>query len=143
MLDSIKFESNTKSAISLQHLGIDTYVLTTMGEMEAIKKSLEETPDSVWCNGLGKDFLYKMLLEKLRVQDKYFTENIKKVSVNNPKWLDFCNDCLILYVLDAMRNNNIYRLLHPKQYKELMINNPYKGTNGEIPDMIDGIPTLQ
>ena len=137
-------ESNLKSkaAVNLNHLGIYTTVLSTIGEIEEMIKEFETKPDEVWCNGLGKEFLYKMLLRKLKKQDVYFNNNPKKVKASNSKWIAFCNDCFILFVLDSIRNGNIIRLVHPDVYREALKKNLYDGTTGGLPDYLEGIATI-
>ncbi len=137
-----KYNANTKCAVTLIPLGIYTTVMTTMGEIEETQRELEETPDHAWCNGLGKDHLFKILTRKLKAQDVYFTNNPKKVKHTNPKWIDFCNDCLLLYVLNAMRNGNVFHLVHPTQYRENIKKTLLDGTSGRLPDYIPGIPTI-
>jgi hypothetical protein len=134
--------ADKKVVISLVKLGIDTQILTTVGEIEDTKKELEETPDHYWCNGLGKDYLYKILLRKLKVKDVYFNKNPAKVKPSNPKWIDFCNDCLLLYVLDIMFSDGVFQLVHPAQYREMIKVTKYDGTTGGLPDYIDNIPTV-
>lgn len=140
---NVKSNLNAKAAISLTHLGISTTVLTTIGEIEEMIEEFESQPDGNWCNGLGKEFLYKMLLRKLREKDVYFTNNPKKVTPSNQKWRDFCNDCFTLFVLDSVRNGNVIKLVHPDQYRERLKETIFDGTTGDLPDYIEGIPTIQ
>lgn len=142
MQTQMKIDPKTKSAISLLHLDIHTFVLTTIGEIEETLAAFESTSDKEWCNGLGKDYLYKMLLRKLRIKDDYFNKNPKKVKPSNPKWINFCNDCLTLYALDTYLNDNIIRLVHPVQYQLGVLDSLYNGTTGGMPEMIEGIPTV-
>jgi hypothetical protein len=133
--------ADKKVAISLVKLGFNTHILTTIGEIEDIIKTIEETPNHYWCNGLGIDYFYKIMLRKLKVKDVYFNKNPAKVKPSNPKWIDFCNDCLILYVLDTMRGDKVFRLVHPTQYREMIKVTKYNGTTGRLPDYIENIPT--
>ena len=135
--------ADKKIAISLNRLGINTNLLTTIGEIEDTIRDLEDTPDHHWCNGLGKEYLYQKLLRKLRVKDLYFTKNPIKVKPSNPKWKDFCNDCMLLYVLDTLRGDKIFRLIHPTQYRNMLNEGIYlDGTTGRLPDYIKSIPTV-
>jgi hypothetical protein len=132
-----------KAAINLNHLGIYTTVLTTLGDIEDVTEIFKNSPDASWCNGFGKDHLYRVLLRKLKFKDDYFNKNPKKVKASNQKWIDFCNDCLFVYVLDSMRNDSVFRLVHPTCYSELINGPSLDGTTGNMPDHIEGIPTLQ
>jgi hypothetical protein len=134
--------ADKKVVISLMKLGINTHILTTVREIEETKKELEETPDHHWCNGLGKDYLYKILLRKLKVKDVYFNENPAKIKPRNPKWIDFCNDCLLLYVLDTMLSDGVFKLVHPAQYREMIKATKHDATTGGLPDYIENIPTV-
>ena len=142
-LFKVKSNLNAKAAINLVHLGINTVVLTTVGEIDEMMEEFITTPDRSWCNGLGKEYLFNMLMRKLKVKDEYFTNNPKKIKPSNPKWVDFCNDCLILFTLDAALNGNVVRLVHPDQYKKFIKNTTYNGTTGAMPDYIEGIPSMQ
>jgi len=143
-LNTFNINSNlsAKAAINLQPLGIHTTVLTTIGEIEELMSEFDIQPDEIWCNGLGKKYMYKMLLGKLKKQDLFFTKHPNKVDAGNPKWIEFCDDCFILFVLDAFLNGQLVKLMHPDQYKNMIQNTPFDGTTGGMPDLIDGIPTL-
>ena len=143
-MNTFDIESNlsAKAAINLEHLGINTTVLTTIGEIEEVMTEFDSQPDKIWCGGLGKKFMYKMLLKRLKKQDHYFTQHPSQVDAGNPKWIEFCDDCFILFVLDAFLNGQVVKLMHPDQYKNMMQNTPFDGTTGGMPDLIEGIPTL-
>ena len=143
-MNTFNLESNlgSKAAINLQHLGIKTTVLTTIGEIEELMTEFDSQPDKIWCNGLGKEFMYKRLLRTLKKQDRYFTQNPSKVKAGNPKWIEFCDDCFILFVLDAFRNGQVIKLVHPDQYKKMIQSTIFDGTTGGMPDLIEGIPTI-
>lgn len=143
MKQAIKFDLEAKVAINLNHLGIYTTVLTTLREIEDTTEIFKTTPDRNWCNGLGKDHLYKLLLRKLKVKDDYFNRHLNKVKPDNPNWRDFCNDCLTLYVLDCMCNENVFHLVHPTQYRESIKHALADGTTGRLPDYIEGIATIK
>ena len=139
---NINSNLSAKAAINLQPLGIHTTVLTTIGEIEELMTEFDNQPDKIWCNGLGKGYMYKMLLRKLKKQDLYFTKHPNKVKVSNSKWIEFCDDCFILFVLDAFLNGQIVKLMHPDQYKTMIKNTAFEGATGDMPDLIEGIPTL-
>jgi len=137
------FNNETRSAISLLDLNIETVVLTEHRNILKLLKEFSEKPDKVWCNGLGKKYLYKILLIKLRAQDKYFTLHPNRAIASNDKWRDFCDDCLILYCLNIVLNNLDVKLVHPDQYKQMFKDYKYNGADGQLPDLITGIPTIQ
>jgi len=137
------FNSETRSAIALFDLGIQTVVLTEhQNIMDGLNK-FTYAPDKVWCNGLGKKHLHKILLRKLRAQDKFFTLHPNKVKPTNQKWRDFCDDCVVLYCLDTVLNNSVVKLVHPELYTQIVNKTAYDGTTGRMPHLISDIPTLQ
>ena len=143
MKQAFTFDPKAKVAFNLNHLEIYTTVLTTLKEIEDTTEIFRSKPDTYWCNGLGKDHLYKLLLRKLKIKDLYFNRHLNKVKPNNPKWIDFCNDCLTLYVLDSMRKENVFHLVNPTQYRVSIKHALADGTTGRMPDYIEGIPTVR
>ena len=139
---NINSNLSAKAVINLQPLGIHTTVLTTIGHIEELMTEFDNQPDKIWCNGLGKQYMYKTLLRELKKQDLYFTKHPNKVKLSNSKWIEFCDDCLILFVLDAFLNGQIVKLMHPDQYKAMVKNTAFEGATGDMPDLIEGIPTL-
>lgn len=130
-------------AISLAELGITSVVLTSKQDIEGVMHEFESNPDHIWCGGRGKKYLYKSLKVELQEQDKYFNRNPGLVSSLNQEWTNFCDDCVLLYVLDAYLFNKPFALIHPDSY---MANIDKAGINaafGVIPDLIQGIPVAQ
>jgi hypothetical protein len=130
-------------AISMGELGIATVVLTSKEDIEATMHEFTVSPDYVWCNGRGKRYLYKSLKEELQGLDKHFNSNPAYVTAMNQKWTDFCDDCVVLYVLDALLFNKPFLLIHPESYVANIHNAVINATSGGVPDLIPGIPVQQ
>ena len=137
------FNNETRSAIALFDLGIQTVVLTRHQNIVDGINKFNEAPDKTWCNGLGKKYLHKILLRKLLIQDKYFTLHPNKVKPTNQKWRDFCDDCVILFCLDVVLNDSVVELVHPDIYKQIIEETAYDGSIGYMPDLIAGIPRIE
>jgi len=130
-------------AISMGEHGITTVVLTSKEDIESTMHEFKTSPDSVWCGGRGKRYLYKSLKKELQALDKYFDSNPALVSAMNQKWTDFCDDCVLLYVLDALLFNKPFALIHPESYVANINKASINATSGAIPDLISGIPVVQ
>lgn len=130
-------------AISMADFGIKTVVLTSKEDIESTMNEFETSPDSVWCGGRGKRYLYKSLKKELQALDKYFDGNPAYVTAMNQEWTDFCDDCVLLYVLDALLFNKPFALIHPESYMANIDKASINATSGALPDLISGIPLVQ
>jgi hypothetical protein len=130
-------------AISLGNHGITTIVLTCKQEIEEVLHEFATSPDHVWCNGKGKLYLHKFLKSELQQQDKFFNSNPSLVNSLNQEWSDFCDDCVLLYVLDAYLFNKPFELIHPDSYMANIAKVTINATSGAVPDLIAGIPIKQ
>lgn len=130
-------------AISLGNHGITTIVLTSKQDIEAVLYEFVNSPDRVWCDGQGKHYLHKSLKLELQRQDKYFNSNPNLVNPFNQEWADFCDDCVLLYVLDAHLFNKPFELIHPDSYAANITKATINATSGAVPDLIAGIPIKQ
>lgn len=130
-------------AISLGNHDITTIVLTSKQDIEEVLHEFATSPDYVWCNGQGKHYLHKFLKSELQRQDKYFNSNPSLVNPLNQEWTDFCDDCVLLYVLDAYLFNKPFELIHPDSYAANISKAAINATSGAIPGLIAGIPIKQ
>lgn len=137
------FGNKQPCAIALTDFGITTAIITTIEDIEEVTQQFETYPDSAWCEGRGKKYLFKMLKKKLKIQDTYFNKNIEEITALNQTWVDFCDDCLLLFVLDTHLNGKPFRLMHPELFKKLKKDAPFDATSGVDPVLIPGIPIEQ
>lgn len=129
-------------AIDLTTFDISTVIVTSIEDIDEVKRQYEVFPDSDWCQGRGKKHLFKMLKKKLKKQDGYFNQNPAEVTALNQEWNDFCEDCLLLYVLDVHLNNKPFALIHPDTFVEKKKDAVFDATSGVVPQLIPGIPVL-
>ena len=133
------------SAVLMSSYGIDSVILTEHENLTSLIDEFKNSEDSKWLNGLGKKALYDMLLKKLKKENKSFTKKPKKMNVNNQKWIDFCNDCVILASLGNVLYEYPIMLMHPNSYLENIQCNQtawMNGAKGRTPSIIDGIDVL-
>lgn len=130
-------------AVSMEDLGISTVILTDKGEIEQILYEYETAPDHVWCEGRGKQYMYLMLKQVLQGKDEYFIKHPELITHSNQDWVDFCDDCILLFLLDVHLNNKPVKLIHPQSYAEHIQHAQFDATSGQISVLIDGVPTCQ
>lgn len=129
-------------AVLMIELGIESVVLTPKSNIDFIMHDLETLPDEAWMGGLGKKNLHSTLKEKLLTQDKFFSKNPHLVKPDNQEWVNFCDDCVILIVLDAYLFNKPILLMHPDAYASAYKDAKVSSTDGSIPVFIDSIPVI-
>ena len=134
---------NEKCAISMIEFGITTAILTSKSGIDEILHELINSPDEKWCDGRGKAYLHGLLKRELIEEDQFFNRYPKLVSRSNQRWVNFCDDCLLLYVLDAYLFEKPFLLIHPASYEYGIQSALAIATDGSKPDLINGIPVLQ
>lgn len=130
------------SAVSMTQYGINMCVLTEHNGLEQARIDFETKPDSIWMGGKGKEFLHKVLKERLLKEDAYFTKHPKQADVRNQRWSDFCDDCVNFAVLASVLYGTPVHLVHPSRYGTVLQNQTPNGTRGEKPTLFADIPVL-
>lgn len=113
------------SALSMTSFGINTVVITKHTRFDWYLNEYATQKDKKFGGGLGKKELLKRLEQLLPVEDKYFDLNPDQAVSTNQRWLDFCEDCIILATLSAFLKNKKIYLLHPESF------NPNRGLNSQ------------
>jgi hypothetical protein len=131
------------SALYMQQYGINSAILFKHTEMDKIIEDYESTDDLVWCNGRGKKFMFHLIKNNLKKEDKYFDKHTEEAFIGNERWDNFCSDCILLSALGAHLYGNPIMLLHPQSYEENFVNSPIRATDGTKPSLIKGIQILQ
>ena len=134
---------NQPCAVAMSDLGISTVILTDKEEIEQILHEYETAPDHVWCDGRGKRYMYLMLKQVLQCKDKHFNKHPELITQSNQDWVDFCDDCILLFLLDVHLNEKPVQLIHPQSYAEQIQHAQFDATNGQMPVLLDGIPVMQ
>ena len=117
------------------HFGIRTNVLAQHSRIGWYLNEYKTQPDKKFGGGLGKMELLKILKYQLPLVDGYFDSNPHLATSANPRWQDFCEDCLVLATLSAFLNDEQIILIHPDAYK------PTEGLNSRY-EKIDQKPSL-
>lgn len=125
------------SAVYMAPHGISTLAIVPHQHLEDLRKSFISEPDSVWCNGRGKNYMHAMLKRDLLVEDAYFEAHIEEAVSTNSRWDDFLQDCAIFAVLDEVLTGNPLLLLHPSCMKN--IQHPDMPPIKQKLSLIDGI----
>lgn len=138
------FNNKTKQscAISMEAFGISTVVMTTLERIQLVLDQYSIQPDKAWCGGRGKKYLHKSLKAKLVLQDVHFNKHPELVSKYSEEWSNFCEDCILLYVLDAYLFEKPFELIHPESYAQNLSKASIDATGGVIPDLIPGISVI-
>lgn len=127
------------SAVTLEDLGISMVVLASNKEINALMRECETTPDSIWCDGRGKLFLREILFLELHKKNQFFDDHPQFADDSNSEWVEFCNDCVLLAVLDAYLCNKPIKLIHPDSYEHGLKFASINATEGLVPGLIEDI----
>lgn len=126
----------------MSDLGISTVVMTSIEDIESISDQFETQPDSIWYQGRGKHFMHQFLKKELQAQDAHFSKHPKLVNEFNEEWTNFCEDCVLLFVLDAYLFDKPYQLMHPDSFMKNVKKAAIDASGGITPDLIAGIPVI-
>jgi hypothetical protein len=100
-------------------------------------KCFKEDPDSAWCDGLGKKYMYLMLKQNLLAEDAYFESHIDEAVTSNERWMNFMDDCAIYAVLNEVLTGEPIKLVHPSCFDD--IGHPDMKKLNQHPTLIQGI----
>jgi len=118
-------------AVDMSQYGIvDTVVLTEHCVFNEMKREYAIEPDTVWCNGLGKKYLHKMLRKHLLKEGKFFNNNLQLAQRNSVRWIDFCHKCVIFVTLNSYLYQQPIYLLDEESYAKSIEKAGCKGTSG-------------
>jgi hypothetical protein len=138
----VEVEEKALSAVLMDNYEINSVILTEHENIQNIADDFQDSDDSKWLYGQGKKALYDLLLKNLRKEDKYFDKKPKKMNASNKRWLNFCDDCVILVVLGNVLYQKQILLLHPQAYEKSIASNTkawMNGAKGKLPTLISGI----
>ena len=130
------------SALSMSSFGINTVVMTRHSKIDWYLNEYLTQPDSLFGGGLGKKELLRRLERLLPKEDQYFDFHPDQAITTNQRWVDFCEDCIVLATLAAFLEEKNILLIHPDSYKSNTgINSQYEKIENQ-PTLIPGIPSL-
>ncbi len=141
----VEVEDKELSAVVMGNYGIDTVILTEHETIQKLINDFKDSDDAKWLYGQGKKALYDLLMRNLKKENKYFNKKPQKQNTQNERWLNFCDDCVILAALGNVLYQKPIMLLHPKVYEETIVKNKdawMKGADGKRPTLISGIEIL-
>ena len=130
------------SALLMSSFGINTVVMTQHSKMDWYLNEYLTQPDSLFGGGLGKKELLRRLEYLLPKEDQYFDFHPDQAITTNQRWVNFCEDCIVLATLAAFLEEKNILLIHPDSYKSNTgINSKYEKYEDK-PTLIPGIPSL-
>jgi hypothetical protein len=138
----VEVEEQPLSAVVMQNYGIDSVILTEHENLQNLIDDFQESDDSKWLYGQGKKALYDLLVRNLKQENKYFNKKRQKMNTNNQRWINFCDDCIILVALGNVLYQKPIMLLHPQAYEKNIACDTdawMKGTDGKLPTLINDI----
>lgn len=127
-------------AISMNQYGVKTIVNTQLETLEETIKDFDSGNDAEYFGGKGRKALYEYLLNWLRFEDAYFDSHTWKAVRGNKRWENFMDDCVIFAALDAVLLKRPIHLVHPDQYKKLLSKALWDATDGDLIELVEGIP---
>lgn len=130
------------SAILMNSFGINTVVMTKHSRIDWYLKEYLTQPDELFGGGLGKNELLRRLEYLLPKEDKYFDSHPSQAVRKNQRWVDFCEDCVILVTLTAFLKKKKIVLVHPDVYdSNIGLNCQFEKIEAN-PNLILEIPSL-
>jgi hypothetical protein len=130
------------SALLMSSFGINTVVMTRHSKIDWYLNEYLTQPDSLFGGGLGKKELLRRLEYLLPKEDQYFDFHPDQAITTNQRWVNFCEDCIVLATLAAFLEEKNILLIHPDSYKSNTgINSQYEKIENQ-PTLIPGIPSL-
>ena len=133
---------DTYSALLMSSFGINTAVLVKHSRINWYLNEYLTQADKRFGGGLGKKELLRRLEYLLPKEDKYFDSHPNEAVRTNERWVDFCEDCIVLATLAAFLTKKNILLIHPDAYA------PHTGLNSQYekievkPTFIQEIPSL-
>lgn len=118
-------------AISLFDFGLSTIVLTSHEDIAELVSEYQHCSGKGWSN-VEVEEVYQILFAELRRLEIFFNSNPKLVDKQNPDWINYCDGCLAVYVLDAFLTNKQFNILHPQSYAKLLNNGAIDATSGLV-----------
>ena len=119
------------SAVSMAMFGIKTTVLASHKKLRALRQEMESLPKGFSFGGLGKEKFIQGLNGHLQREDQYFNQNLSEAVKGNPRWDNFCDDCVDLAVLSSVIHKHPVHLIHPDSYMSSVA----KSMNAYAPDV--------
>ena len=140
----VELDDKVLSAVLMDNYDINSVILTEHKNLQNLIDDFEESDDTSWFDGKGKRALYEYLHKHLKKEDTYFNKRANEMNTKNQRWVEFCEDCIILVTLgNALYQTPIF-LLHPNTYMQSITSNKktwMNGANGKLPTLIKGIET--
>ena len=110
----------TSKILDMRCYGIQTFVRTTAERIDWYMNEYETQPDILFGGGLGKKNLMDHTLSCILREDLYFTKFQFAFAIEQQRWLDFLEDCMIYATLHCYLNGAFMPLLSEVEYNRIL-----------------------
>ncbi|MEI6834924.1 MAG: hypothetical protein WCL28_13120 [bacterium] len=97
-------ESEKAIYIDMTYYGITTVVGATQEKIDWYMNAYATQPDKRFGDGVGKKKLMIYTLKCIKHEDRYFNQSPVLPALEQQRWLDFLEDCIIFATLHSFFN---------------------------------------
>lgn len=90
--------------IDMNYYGVTTLVGATQEKIDRYMNEYATQPDKSFGGGVGKKKLMKYMLQCIEQEDHYFNQSPILPALEQQRWLDFLEDCVIYSTLHSFLN---------------------------------------
>ena len=130
------------SAVDMRMFGIQTTVLTKHSKLQKLRTFFEGKKYKNYLGDITKQQHFDILRANLLKQDAFFNANPDLAVNENPRWTDFCEDCIWLAVLSSCMFDHPVHLMHPDSYMA-NIGKSMNAATKSVPDLIAGVQVVR
>lgn len=131
------------SAVNMKMFGIQTIVLTKHHKLHKLRTFFEGKKYKNYLGNITKQQHFDILKENLLKEDAFFNANLGAAVNENPRWTNFCEDCVWLAVLSSCLFEHPVQLLHSDGYMANAGNSMNDATAIGVPDLISDINVVR
>lgn len=131
------------SAVNMQMFGIQAIVLTKHHKLHKLRTFFEGKKYKNYLGNITKQQHFDILKENLLKEDAFFNANLGAAVNENPRWTNFCEDCVWLAVLSSCLFEHPVHLLHPDSYMANAGNSMNNAAAIGVPDLISDINVVR
>lgn len=131
------------SAVNMKMFGIQAIVLTKHHKLHKLRTFFEGKKYKNYLGDITKQQHFDILKANLLKEDAFFNANLGAAVNENPRWTNFCEDCVWLAVLSSCMFDHPVHLMHPDSYMDNIGNSMNTAPTKAVPDLITGIDVVR
>jgi hypothetical protein len=140
----MKYKSKeAMSAVNMQMFGIKTAVLAKHRKLRKLRTFFEGKKYKNYLGNVTKQQHFEILKASLLREDAFFNANPNMAVGGNPRWDNFCEDCIWLAVLSSCLFDHPIHLIHPDSFDTQSAINPVGAAMVSKPTLIEGITSVR